>query len=309
MANTGIRQLTTVVGGYAKRIWYSLNGTTPTNELMSIDDTGKLKCVSEQVTGLAGTGSRMVVADSTGNLIANGEVTEILQARGTILANSSGLSGGGSSAYIKSFNAYSTPINPDYTFWYNDQTGVYHPSTDNLGISTGGVGRALFNSSGLTLPNLAGTGSRMVVADSTGNLSASMQIETGTWTPVLKASESGVAVAGASNAGRYTKIGKMIIFSADIDWTSISGTISGSRIIDGLPYTSASSGAHGSASHGDFTGLVCSTNRSLSLTVASSSEFIYLGENDLQTGGSYFQTITINSSGTILGINGCYYID
>jgi hypothetical protein len=71
MANTGIRQLTTVVGGYAKRIWYSLNGTTPTNELMSIDDTGKLKCVSEQVTGLAGTGNRMVVADSTGNLSAD----------------------------------------------------------------------------------------------------------------------------------------------------------------------------------------------------------------------------------------------
>jgi hypothetical protein len=72
MANTGIRQLTTVVGGYAKRIWYSLNGTTPINELMSIDDAGKFKCASEQITGLAGTGNRMVVADSTGNLSANG---------------------------------------------------------------------------------------------------------------------------------------------------------------------------------------------------------------------------------------------
>jgi hypothetical protein len=71
MANTGIRQLTTVVGGYAKRIWYSLNGTTPINELMSIDDAGKFKCASEQITGLAGTGNRMVVADSTGNLKAD----------------------------------------------------------------------------------------------------------------------------------------------------------------------------------------------------------------------------------------------
>lgn len=68
MANTGIRQLTTVVGGYAKRIWYSLNGTTPTAELMSIDDTGKFKCVSEQVTGLAGIGPRVVIADASGNL-------------------------------------------------------------------------------------------------------------------------------------------------------------------------------------------------------------------------------------------------
>jgi hypothetical protein len=70
MANTGIRQLTTVVGGYAKRIWYSLNGTTPTAELMSIDDAGKFKSVSQQVTGLAGTGNRMVVADASGNLSA-----------------------------------------------------------------------------------------------------------------------------------------------------------------------------------------------------------------------------------------------
>jgi hypothetical protein len=70
MANTGIRQLTTVVGGYAKRIWYSLNGTTPINELMSIDDAGKFKCASEQITGLAGTGNRMVVADASGNLSA-----------------------------------------------------------------------------------------------------------------------------------------------------------------------------------------------------------------------------------------------
>lgn len=207
MANTGIRQLTTVVGGYAKRIWYSLNGTTPTNELMSIDDTGKFKCISEQITGLAGAGNRMMVADAS------------------------------------------------------------------------------------------------------GNLSASLQVETGTWTPVLRALGSGVAVAGASNSGRYTKLGKLVMFSADVEWTSINGTISGRRVIEGLPHASASSGAHGSAGHGDFTGLVCSANRSLSLIVASSSSFIYLGEGDLQTGGSYFQTITINNSGTILGINGCYYTD
>lgn len=42
MANTGIRQLTTNVGGVIKRIWYSINGTTATAELMSIDDAGVL---------------------------------------------------------------------------------------------------------------------------------------------------------------------------------------------------------------------------------------------------------------------------
>lgn len=65
---TGMREKTTNVGGIIKRIWYAMTGTTQGAELMSIDDTGKFKCVSEQISGLAGTGSRMVIADATGNL-------------------------------------------------------------------------------------------------------------------------------------------------------------------------------------------------------------------------------------------------
>ena len=67
---TGMRERTTNVGGIIKRIWYAMTGTTQGLELASLDDTGKLKCVSEQISGLAGTGNRMVVVDSTGNLIA-----------------------------------------------------------------------------------------------------------------------------------------------------------------------------------------------------------------------------------------------
>ena len=67
---TGMREKTTNVGGVIKRIWYAMTGTTQGAELASLDDTGKFKCVSEQVSGLAGTGNRMVVADATGNLSA-----------------------------------------------------------------------------------------------------------------------------------------------------------------------------------------------------------------------------------------------
>ena len=159
------------------------------------------------------------------------------------------------------------------------------------------------------ITGLAGTGSRMIVAGSNGNLSASLQVETGSWTPVVKGSDGGTAVAGTGNTGRYTKIGKMILFSANIEWTSINGTISGRRIIEGLPYTSSNTGSHGSASHAYFTGLTCSANRTLHLVVASGSYIIYIGESDLQTGGSYFNTVTIGSSGSMIGINGVYYTD
>ena len=52
----GMREKTTNVGGVIKRIWYAMTGATQGAELASIDDTGKFKCASEQVTGLAGTG-------------------------------------------------------------------------------------------------------------------------------------------------------------------------------------------------------------------------------------------------------------
>lgn len=78
----GMREKTTNVGGVIKRIWYAMTGATQGAELMSIDDTGKFKCVSEQITGLAGTGSRMVVADSSGNLSAAQQRTEVVNFTG-----------------------------------------------------------------------------------------------------------------------------------------------------------------------------------------------------------------------------------
>ena len=66
----GMREKTTNVGGVIKRIWYAMTGTTQGAELMSIDDAGKFKCVNQQISGLAGTGDRMMIADEEGNLIA-----------------------------------------------------------------------------------------------------------------------------------------------------------------------------------------------------------------------------------------------
>lgn len=205
---TGMREKTTNVGGVIKRIWYAMTGTTQGAELASLDDTGKLKCVSEQISSLAGIGSRMVVADAS------------------------------------------------------------------------------------------------------GNLSASLQVETGVWTPVLRGDISGVAVAGALNKGKYTKIGNLVMFSACVNWTSISGTIAGNRIISGLPYNCGTS-VRGSATFGmSIPGSVtCSPNRTFSLLIELSGAFIYLGETDLQNGGAFTNSVTIVSSGTLYSISGCYYTD
>lgn len=138
-----------------------------------------------------------------------------------------------------------------------------------------------------------------------------MQVEFGTWTPILKGLSSGVAVAGANNTGKYTKIGKLVMFTACVDWTSITGTITGHRAITGLPYTSSASRPHGTAVCGKMTAssIICNSNRTLSLLVSQGDSFISIGEQDLQTGGDYVTTVTISSSGTLLSVSGSYYTD
>lgn len=49
-----------------------------------------------------------------------------------------------SSAMIRSLNNYSTATDPDYTWWGNDQTGLFHPSSNVVGVSIAGSERARF---------------------------------------------------------------------------------------------------------------------------------------------------------------------
>lgn len=65
--------------------------------------------------------------------------------------NSSGTSNTGSAAFIRAMAGYSTPATPDYTWWYNDQTGIYHPANDRIGMSIAGTQRFILNSTGLLL--------------------------------------------------------------------------------------------------------------------------------------------------------------
>ena len=43
-----------------------------------------------------------------------------------------------SKAYIRANNGYSTATTPDYTWWYNDQCGIYHPAGNTIGFSASG---------------------------------------------------------------------------------------------------------------------------------------------------------------------------
>ena len=44
-----------------------------------------------------------------------------------------------SSAFIRGSNSYSTPSKPDYTWFNNDLTGIFHPAPDVIAFSVGGA--------------------------------------------------------------------------------------------------------------------------------------------------------------------------
>jgi len=53
-----------------------------------------------------------------------------------------------SSALIRGNNVYSSATTPDYTWYNNDQTGLFHPAAGSLGISTNGTQRMLIDANG-----------------------------------------------------------------------------------------------------------------------------------------------------------------
>ncbi|PIP54936.1 MAG: hypothetical protein COX07_02630 [Bacteroidetes bacterium CG23_combo_of_CG06-09_8_20_14_all_32_9] len=53
-----------------------------------------------------------------------------------------------SAPYIRGNQRYSTPITPDFTWWGNDQCGIFHPAPNIIGFSTNGTERIRLTQNG-----------------------------------------------------------------------------------------------------------------------------------------------------------------
>jgi hypothetical protein len=71
-----------------------------------------------------------------------------------------------SSAFIRGRNAYSTSSLPDYTWYNDDNTGIFHPSSSIIGFSCGGAERMRINSEGLVI-NTSGNWQRNIYVNAT----------------------------------------------------------------------------------------------------------------------------------------------
>ena len=71
-----------------------------------------------------------------------------------------------SSAYIQGNNNYSTSLNPDFTWYNNDQTGFFHPSSNVIGFAVNGNERARLTTVGLQI-NSSGNWTRSIFVNAT----------------------------------------------------------------------------------------------------------------------------------------------
>lgn len=104
----------------------------------------------------------------------------------------------------------------------DSNTGIYFPAADNIGFTTGGTIRGRWTTDGLCFN--ADTAAGNALDD----------YEEGTWTPNV----GGTATYG-TQVGIYTKIGRQVLVSFDIEITTL-GTGS-TTTISGLPFTVSNS--------------------------------------------------------------------
>ena len=112
----------------------------------------------------------------------------------------------------------------------NGSTGITTNSGTLLSNSTIGVGNATpaASGAGITFPATQSASSDANTLD---------DYEEGTWTPVLDSQTAGTGRVTTVNEATYTKIGRLVTISADIEMGTLGSGGSGFAVIKGLPFS------------------------------------------------------------------------
>jgi hypothetical protein len=186
-ANTGSQPIVIHKGATDNIIgsnWFN-NGT---DGYFSVSDgSGVIKFRNNGQIWIMTRGSNTGALNSTSTSISSNTIAIFEDTRVNFLKqvhfNSSGTSNSNSAALIQSTAGYSTAITPDYTWWYNDQTGIYHPANNRIGMSIGGNQKFILNSVGLLLAdsNVTSASSKLHL-DSGNGVGSLLQFTSGTTT-------------------------------------------------------------------------------------------------------------------------------
>ena len=132
---------------------------SPDSELHVSNNTANLKIESTgsgnaSYLHIKNTTNQYDIFNNAGNLQidVNGVATRFkIHSDGLVRSNSNHVFGAentNSKAYIRANNGYSTAATPDYTFWYNDTCGIFHPAANTIGFSVGNNEMGRFTNTG-----------------------------------------------------------------------------------------------------------------------------------------------------------------
>lgn len=117
--------------------------------------------------------------------------------------------------------------------------------------------------------------------------------EEGTFTPVVAGSTSAGTATYSRQTGRYTRIGRVVTFQIDLNWTGGTGT--GNLEFTGLPFTSAAVNTGVGSSFNTF---AMTANNIHSPWIASSSSKILAFQTP--TGGGAVTAVAYAASGSTM---------
>ena len=129
-------------GNNGLRLSYN-NGTNACIDVKTAPGNGLIF----RLDGSYGATERLRI-NQDGNIgISNATPLARLSVSGNVLITNTG-SSPASAAYIRGNSAFSSALTPDYTWWNNDQTGIFHPAGDVIAFTNWGVEKMRIHSNG-----------------------------------------------------------------------------------------------------------------------------------------------------------------
>jgi len=273
----------------------------------------KISALSSATTPLAGTETLPVVQSSTTKQVSVANLTagravdvSTLNASSTITAGSSIRSttaSGGQPEFvltqtsIASWTMYNPPSTTDLRL-YNGVDRYTFGSTGDLTLKTGNL-----------IPGTAAKGINFTANTPAAGMTSQLLnwYEEGTFTPTYSSTGTAPTFTYARQDGKYTRIGRQIFYTIEIQTNSISGG-TGSALISGLPFTSKNARYTGFASVSYASGFLASTP--LSGYIANNSTSIGLTYQNLATSISEFpiSQFTNAASANYLIVSGSYLV-
>jgi len=139
----------------------------------------------------------------------DGGIPYIFTNRTIVMYNPPGTSQAQGSLLLRAYQGYSSKTNPDISWWYNDQTGFFHPAVDVIGVSLGGEQFARFTKTGLLLSTdvsvASGVPGHKIQADSGNGVASFIQFTQGTTTGVTSARGVIFGITTVGSAGIFSR--------------------------------------------------------------------------------------------------------